>query len=273
MRNLILTHYSGNILNNLDKLQRYRMFLRSIEYSKIEADIWMFTTEPGEYYRIGKDFPNLHLMYLHDTEELNGNGSMSRFQMYTKVLPPWISSYEKVIQCDCMDVCFLGDPFPLINKPLEVFEESDKMLFKEEPINCSWSKCMDPTKKAQFYDYHIVCDGVVVSNSLSHFHQFSSMMSEEYESTEKDHLFRIHADQPLTNWISRIHPVFTVTPLKNPLCRHLLRVREPVTEEYCLGAKMIHFTLINNNALHLKGWLSSVLNVSLNGVLSYNVVT
>lgn len=259
MKNLIVTHHNGDISNNWDKITRFRLFLKSLsDLNEPSIDLVLFSDHIEIFREIGKEFTSLNIIYVEDLFEKNGNASVSRFICYLKFLPLFKKKYQKIIHCDCMDVCFLTNPFPLINKKLLVCEESDDLLFKDESINCAWADPLPDSKKELFYNTFIICDGFIASCDIDTFINYSMKLLFQYEVTPKnDTLFEVHADQPLTNYLARTVDYVTVLPLRNNIVRHLLRVREKVTPEYLMEASIVHFTMINNNSYEIKDWLCS----------------
>lgn len=259
MKNLILTHYNGDISGNLDKINRYKLFLRSIQCNCPDIDIIMCTSHIPVFsdivWEFVREFGKLNIVYIPDYFEKDGNSAISRFMTYSTIMPFIEAWYDKIIFCDCMDVCFLGNPFDLIEYPIMVFEESDSLLFKEEPINCNWAAGLTDNYLDEIRDHYIICAGVIMAKSAASFRLLVDRLVVLYHDLCHSDGFRLHGDQCLVNYLARIHRHIKVMPLENPVCRHLLRVKTPVTEEYCNKASLIHFTMCNNNATPIKEWL------------------
>lgn len=167
--------------------------------------------------------------------------ALSRFLDYYNYLCN--NKHTKVILCDCSDLAFLKDPFPLINQDIIVAEESI-FSYKDCSTNVSWSSCLPTPIQEVFFNHPVICAGFIAGTNLS------TLLTELIKIIESLGMVQPHIDQPALNFLirSKFSSSTKVLPVKNPLVEHL-NIFPDISVPFPAVAHMYNFRLNHSNML------------------------
>lgn len=210
-RNLILTSYDEV------SLVKFAPFLHSLGKFAPDSHLVFFTRDASKLETI---FRGMGLDAEAIVSDFRVGGScipvLARFKEYQNYLLNHKGEFDKVILCDCADLAFLSDPFPLITDSIVVAEESYTPT-RENPTNVHWAHPLPLGATSLYFDEPIICAGFIAGTEIPLL--LDQLMEKLDILAERES----HVDQPLVNFLVRgpLASKSKVLPVRNPLIEHL----------------------------------------------------